>query len=57
MNDLAAACQPPERMAVDKAKGTPWQETAMLSNKTPLTTIQHCHNFLHISKAHGKTQK
>lgn len=34
-NNLTAAGQPPGRMAADKAKGTPSQEMAVLSNKTP----------------------
>lgn len=50
MSNLTAARQPPGRMAADKAKGTPLQETATLSNKAPLTTTQHSHNLLRISK-------
>jgi len=50
INNLTAVCQPPGKMAADKAKGTPLQETAVLSNKTPLTTSQHSRNLLRISK-------
>lgn len=49
-SNLTAARQPPGRMAADKAKGTPLQETATLSNKAALTTTQHSHNLLRISK-------
>lgn len=50
VRNLTTAWLDTGRMAVDRAKGTPLQDTALLSNEPPPTTTQYSQNFLHISE-------